>query len=183
MYKTCIRPVKVFHHLPGIPKIISSVLSCIMATSHWESVFNRKSAELAKIRIPASTNIHDFTQFEAFLDDLCKRYLAKGVTKLVNEKLAPHFDHMRSFTNAVSSATQGSAYAALAWAGLQTALEVRFHRSPSITCARLIFRSASVALQNQLEKLSVCYSTYTSFCRISTNTSISTLPRRPLQTL
>jgi hypothetical protein len=65
----------------------------------------------------------DFEGFQASVNALCQTYLRKNVSKLVREKLSPHFEHIRSFERAISMSAQLEMAPALFWAGTQAVIQ------------------------------------------------------------
>jgi hypothetical protein len=99
-----------------------------MNASKWAEILERKKDALSKAKIPTSMETQDFDQFEKFLERLCTQYTSKGASKFVRERLAPSFEHVKSFAAAINSATQSMLYASVIWGGLQVVLEVRSSR-------------------------------------------------------
>ncbi|KAL8897325.1 MAG: hypothetical protein Q9207_007268 [Kuettlingeria erythrocarpa] len=64
------------------------------------------------------TRMESFEAFEAHLNSTCQQFTQCGISKLVGDKLYPYFDHIKSFTNAISACTQAQGYASLCWGTL-----------------------------------------------------------------
>lgn len=73
------------------------------------------------MRVDANMN---FDLFQAALEDLCKQFKRRKVSKLI-ERLNSSFRHVRSFTNAITSGAQAHMMASLIWCGAQAVIEVR----------------------------------------------------------
>ena len=120
------------------------------ATQAWEIALEKKQDDLAVVlrtlarrykkvdpsSLPLVTleeaiRLKDFDSFKASLDRLCTHYAAKGTSKTFIKYLYPHFDHLRSFNDAIACATSGEAAASLTWGVLLIVIQV------SCTCAFL----------------------------------------------
>lgn len=95
-----------------------------MAPEQWVQVLARKKEALSKAKIVMPDETKDFETFQLFLSRLCIDFASRGVAKFVSQMLAPSFDHIRSFAQAINAATQSINYAPFIWAGLQVVLEV-----------------------------------------------------------
>ena len=112
-------------------------------TQAWERVLERRQDDLAgllrilarkskrgnKISIPLITleeaiRLKEFDNFKAALDRLCTEFAAKDTSKILIKYLYPHLDHIRSFKNAISSATNGEVAASLTWGILLIVVQV-----------------------------------------------------------
>ena len=113
-------------------------------TQAWERVLERRQDDLAGLlrilarksmrnndfAIPLITleeaiRLKEFDNFKASLDRLCAEFAAKGTSKILTKYLYPHLDHVRSFRNAISSATNGEVAASLTWGILLIVIQVR----------------------------------------------------------
>lgn len=104
-----------------------------MATSTWDGVYLRLRHELeGEIRAAqiAADFGADFDSFEASLDSLVRQYASKGIAALVKNKIAPHFDQLKSFEKAVAAVTSNNMTAGFVWAGVQAILEVSISYPP-----------------------------------------------------
>ena len=116
-------------------------------TQAWERVLERRHNDLAGLlrilarkskrnndfSIPLITleeaiRLKEFDNFKAALDRLCTEFAAKGTSKVLTKYLYPHLDHVRSFKNAISSATNGEVAASLTWGILLIVVQVRCKR-------------------------------------------------------
>ena len=112
-------------------------------TQAWERVLERRQDDLAGLlrvlarkckrnndfAIPLMTleeaiRLKEFDNFKAALDRLRTIFAAKGTSKIVTKYLYPHLDHVRSFKNAISSATNGEVAASLTWGVLLIVVQV-----------------------------------------------------------
>lgn len=94
-----------------------------MTSTEWSQILERKVQALSKANITLPQNTRDYDTFQAYVTQLHSDFASKRVAKFVNERLAPHLDHVRSFTHAINSATQSVDYAPFIWAGLQAVIE------------------------------------------------------------
>jgi hypothetical protein len=95
-----------------------------MPTQEWGSILNKKKERLQAEKSLKFVDIADFATFEATLARMYDDYANKKIAKFVNEKLSPHFEHIRSFERAIAASTQCSMYSTLIWGGLQMVIEV-----------------------------------------------------------
>ena len=112
-------------------------------TQAWERVLEKRQGDLATLlnilarkskrnnalSIPLITleeaiRLKEFDNFKASLDRLCTEFAARGTSKILIKYLYPHLDHVRSFNNAISSATNGDVAASLTWGILLIVVQV-----------------------------------------------------------
>ena len=97
---------------------------------------SRDQSQLSDLRdIESLAQVESFEVFEATLDSICTRYTERGIYKLLVDKLYPWFDHIKSFTNAISSSTQVNSYASLCWGALLIVIQVGYPKIlPTESC-------------------------------------------------
>ena len=112
-------------------------------TQAWERVLERRQNDLAGllrilarkskrntdfsvplITLEEAIRLKEFENFKAALDRLCTVFAAKGTSRILTKYLYPHLDHVRSFKNAISSATNGEVAASLTWGILLIVVQV-----------------------------------------------------------
>lgn len=81
-------------------------------------------SSLPLVTLEEAIRLKDFDSFEASLNRLCTHYTAKGALKTFSKYLYPHLEHLRSFNDAISSATSGEAAASLTWGLLLIVIQV-----------------------------------------------------------
>lgn len=82
------------------------------------------SSSLPLITLEEAIRLKDFDSFEASLNRLCTHYTTRGALKTFSKYLYPHLEHLRSFSDAISSATSGEAAASLTWGLLLIVIQV-----------------------------------------------------------
>lgn len=92
----------------------------------WQECCTKLRRELENEDCRDALNTGDFESFQASIDHLCKEYARKNVTKLVREKLSPHFAHVKSFEKAIAASAQIHPATASIWSGSQAVIEVWF---------------------------------------------------------
>lgn len=95
-----------------------------MAERAWQEAFQRKRLALQSSKVDTIIDVATLPEFEASLDRIAHKYAKKNLSKFVREQLGPHFEHVRSFTNAIASCTQASLVSQLVWGGLLMVIEV-----------------------------------------------------------
>jgi hypothetical protein len=119
----------------------------------WDEVVKKQAAILKNTE---SRNfghlvlVKDFKEFEASLTHICNKYAQKNVSKFISDKLAPHFDHIKSFTSAVSSSAQANVCAMLLWGALQVVIEVWSPFTSPVFRSRFRFASGDVHAHRQI---------------------------------
>ena len=68
--------------------------------------------------------LKDLDSFKASLDKLCTNFAAKGTLRILKKYLYPHLDHVRSFNNDMSRATNSQSIASLTWGLLLLVIQV-----------------------------------------------------------
>lgn len=97
----------------------------------WGAAAAKLKKGLEQERCEFRLDVNDFESFRAALDDLFKRYVRKNVSRIVIDRIGPHFDHLRSFERAISVGAQNNEVASLIWRGAQAIIEVYTHSSES----------------------------------------------------
>ena len=95
-----------------------------MTGNVWQDCCTKLCRELQNEDCEAALRAGDFESFQASIDHLCKEYTRKNVTKLVREKLSPHFEHVKSFERAIAASAQVHPAATGIWSGSQFVIEV-----------------------------------------------------------
>ena len=103
-----------------------------MANQHWRKLVTENKARFEAENGATLVDLPDFVAFESALEIMYAKYSAKPVSTVVREKLAPHFDHIRSFERAISASSQSADAASLIWGGLQMVLEVSFSANVTV---------------------------------------------------
>ena len=81
------------------------------------------------LNVESLIRVESFEVFEASLESICTRYTQRGVYKLVADKLYPWFDHIKSFTGAISASTQANGFASLCWGALLLVVQVGYPKN------------------------------------------------------
>lgn len=76
------------------------------------------------VNVEILAHVESFEVFEASLESICTRYTQRGVSELLMNKLYPWFDHIRSFTGAISASTQANGYVSILWGALLIVIQV-----------------------------------------------------------
>ncbi len=111
-----------------------------MSAKVWRDCCNKLRRELENEDCKDALSTGDFECFQASIDHLCKEYSRKHVTKLVREKLSPHFEHVKSFERAIAASAQIHPAASAIWSGSQAVIEVSI-RPLSVTLSNKILKS------------------------------------------
>ena len=98
---------------------------------------NGQNQLIALINAESIASFESFDVFEASLESICRGYTQRGIPRIINEKLYPWFDHLQSFTAAISASTQANSYASLCWGALLIVIQVS---APTKTEANARFR-------------------------------------------
>lgn len=91
----------------------------------WKSKVNRLRKDLEAAKFKHTLNVNDFDSFHGALGHLYTRYSHQPLAKLVNERLAPLFDHVRSFDKAITLSVQQTSIASYVWSASLAIIEVR----------------------------------------------------------
>lgn len=90
----------------------------------WEnSIFKLKDG-LVKSKFDVNRDMNNYEAFQKSLEYVLAKYSRKNVVKIVNDRLYPHFDHVRSFEKAVTTAAQGNTVTSLVWSASLAVIEV-----------------------------------------------------------
>lgn len=81
-----------------------------MDNSIWAKALEKKRPALEHAKISLDLDITSVERFEAALDNLTAKYSEKTGVKAVKDVLAPHLEHLVSFSEAVTSAAQVAPY-------------------------------------------------------------------------
>lgn len=100
-----------------------------MADSIWKDALERKKKQLDDAKIDLVLDVTSLTHFEASLDRMQWEYSEKKTSILLKDKLSPTLEHITSFSEAISAATEAVPYSGLVWGGLLVVFKVRYpHR-------------------------------------------------------
>jgi hypothetical protein len=91
---------------------------------HWERLFAQKKQEFLESDCRRALDISNFDQLQIALQNLATEYQAGTFPDFVN-RLNPSLQHVRSFTKAITSASQYDPHATLVWGAIQAVMEVR----------------------------------------------------------
>lgn len=91
----------------------------------WKNKVNRLKEDLEAANFKDTLSVTDFDSFNGALQHLFRRYSRYPVAKFVNERLAPHFEHIKSFEKAISISAQQSANCSYVWSASLAIIEVR----------------------------------------------------------
>jgi hypothetical protein len=95
----------------------------------WNGLRNEYHSMLEREGCQNVFAITNFQQFEASMNLLCTQYARRNLPRIL-QKLYPSLDHLRSFSQAISSCTQTNDTAALVWGATQAVVAVR--NNPSV---------------------------------------------------
>lgn len=90
----------------------------------WKSKVNRLKGDLEAAKFKDTLSVNDFDSFQGALQHLFTRYSRYPLAKFVNERLAPYFDHVKSFDKAITVSVQQNACASYVWSASLAIIEV-----------------------------------------------------------
>lgn len=93
----------------------------------WKSKVNRLKQDLEAAKFKDTLSVNDFDSFQGALQHLFTTFSRYPLAKFVNERLAPHFDHIKSFDKAITVTVQQNAFASYIWSASLAVIEVRDH--------------------------------------------------------
>lgn len=95
----------------------------------WQRLFEQKRHALLEEECGKALDIASLEDLQTALRDLTMTYSRTSYPGII-EKLDPGLNHLMSFTNAISSASQYEPVACLVWGSIQAIMQVFFHADP-----------------------------------------------------
>jgi hypothetical protein len=113
----------------------------MMVAQLWTEIQDRKKLQLLEalrpiakrqkahdlalvVNLEEASQLRSFGAFEAALEKICVQYANQGLPRMLQSKLYPHLNHLRSISDGLSTMAQTHIASAICWGGLLLVVQV-----------------------------------------------------------